>query len=168
MQSIVRLVSSIRFGVGSALIALAVSATAGVREIGPIELTVGEFDAILPFYTNTLSFELRTVSKGQGSSVDELLGLSGTHTRSAELQFGDERIILTEHLTQKGRPIPNDSRSFDHWFQHIAIVVRDMDAAYARLRQHKVRHVSTAPQTLPDWNREAGGIKAFYFRDPED
>ena len=43
-----------------------------------------------------------------------------------------------------------------------------MDKAYARSLAHKVTHVSTAPQTLPDWNKEAGGIRAFYFRDPED
>jgi catechol 2,3-dioxygenase-like lactoylglutathione lyase family enzyme len=43
-----------------------------------------------------------------------------------------------------------------------------MDQAYARLLEHKVTHVSTAPQTLPEWNKDAGGIKAFYFRDPED
>src|SRR5438552_15572028 len=43
-----------------------------------------------------------------------------------------------------------------------------MDKAYDRLRQHKVKHVSTAPQTLPAWNKGAAGIKAFYFRDPED
>jgi catechol 2,3-dioxygenase-like lactoylglutathione lyase family enzyme len=43
-----------------------------------------------------------------------------------------------------------------------------MDKAYARLLEHKVTHVSTAPQTLPEWNKEAGGIKAFYFRDLED
>jgi hypothetical protein len=72
---------------------------------------------------------------------------------------------LTEHLRNKGRAIPADSRSFDHWFQHIAIVVSDMDAAYEHLRRAKVKHVSTAPQTLPAWNKDAGGIKAFYFRD---
>ena len=40
--------------------------------------------------------------------------------------------------------------------------------AYEHLRRAKVKHVSTAPQTLPAWNKDAGGIKAFYFRDPED
>jgi catechol 2,3-dioxygenase-like lactoylglutathione lyase family enzyme len=30
-----------------------------------------------------------------------------------------------------------------------------------------VRHASTAPQRLPDWNKNAGGIKAFYFKDPD-
>lgn len=150
------------------LLAFNCLASAVVREVGPIEITVGQLDKVLPFYTNTLPFELIDISQSKGSTVEQLLDLPGAETRSAELKLGDEQIVLTEHLTKKGRPIPADSRSFDHWFQHIAIVVSDMDAAYARLREHRVRHVSTAPQTLPDWNKDAGGIKAFYFRDPED
>lgn len=143
-------------------------APAAIREVGPIEITVGQLDKVLPFYTNTLTFELLRISTAKGQPLEHLLNLPGAETRSAELKLGDERIVLTEHPKAKGRPIPADSRSFDHWFQHIAIVVRDMDAAYARLREHKVRHVSTAPQTLPASNKDAGGIKAFYFRDPED
>jgi catechol 2,3-dioxygenase-like lactoylglutathione lyase family enzyme len=42
-----------------------------------------------------------------------------------------------------------------------------MEAAYRRLRQHKVRHASTGPQRLPDWNKNAGGIRAFYYQDPD-
>lgn len=42
-----------------------------------------------------------------------------------------------------------------------------MDRAYARLREHRVRHASPAPQRLPDWNANAGGIRAFYFKDPD-
>lgn len=148
--------------------ALAVPLRAAVRDIGAIGLTVGDLDRLLPFYTNTLPFELQRIVTGQGEEQDALLGLTGTRTRTAELRLGDECITLTEHLANKGRLIPPDSRSFDHWFQHLAIVVRDMDRAYEHLRRNKVKHVSTAPQTLPAWNRDAGGIQAFYFRDPED
>jgi catechol 2,3-dioxygenase-like lactoylglutathione lyase family enzyme len=42
-----------------------------------------------------------------------------------------------------------------------------MDRAYHWLRQHKVQHASTGPQRLPDWNPNAGGIQAFYFKDPD-
>ena len=42
-----------------------------------------------------------------------------------------------------------------------------MDKAYQRLRQYKVQHASTAPQRIPDWNKAAAGIRAFYFRDPD-
>ena len=30
-----------------------------------------------------------------------------------------------------------------------------------------VEHVSPEPQRLPDWNLAAGGIRAFYFKDPD-
>src|SRR5262249_30083052 len=99
---------------------------------------------------------------------DDLYGLQSTQIREAELSLGKEHITLTQHLGDRGAPIPGDSQSYDHWFQHIAIVVHDMDRAYETLRRHRVRHVSTAPQTLPEWNKNAAGIKAFYFRDPED
>jgi catechol 2,3-dioxygenase-like lactoylglutathione lyase family enzyme len=42
-----------------------------------------------------------------------------------------------------------------------------MDRAYAHLRQNKVQHASTGPQRIPDWNKGAAGIRAFYFRDPD-
>jgi catechol 2,3-dioxygenase-like lactoylglutathione lyase family enzyme len=144
------------------------SAQAGVREVGAIGLTVGDLDRELIFYANTLLFELVSISEVADKEQDALLGLSDVKLRVATLKLGDECITLTEHLVNKGRPIPADSQSYDHWFQHIAIVVRDMDKAYEQLRQHKVKHVSTGPQTLPAWNKGAAGIKAFYFRDPED
>ena len=43
----------------------------------------------------------------------------------------------------------------------------DIDRAYRVLRRHRVEHASTGPQRLPDWNPNAGGISAFYFRDPD-
>jgi catechol 2,3-dioxygenase-like lactoylglutathione lyase family enzyme len=89
------------------------------------------------------------------------------HSRTARLQLGGECLELTEYLTPRGRPAPADARSDDRWFQHVAIVVSDMDRAYARLRAARVEHASTRPQRLPDWNPAAGGIRAFYFRDPD-
>ncbi len=83
------------------------------------------------------------------------------------MRLGDEYIELMEYLAPKGRPIPVDARSNDRSFQHIAIIVSDMDKAYRWLRQHKVEHASSGPQRLPDWNKSAGGISAFYFKDPD-
>lgn len=150
------------------LLLLTIGAHAGVQEVGAIGLTVGDLNRELAFYTNTLPFELISISENRGKEIDARLGLNHLKLRVAELKLGDERIQLTEHALNKGKPIPADSRSYDHWFQHIAIVVRDMDAAYAQLHAHGVKQVSTAPQTLPEWNKNAAGIKAFYFRDPED
>jgi catechol 2,3-dioxygenase-like lactoylglutathione lyase family enzyme len=157
-----------KLAIAALLFAASLSASAAVREVGAIGLTVGDLDREVEFFTKVLSFEKVSEAKTAVGAADDLLGLNGTQLRTAELRLGGERITLTEHLTGKGRPIPADSRSFDRWFQHLAIVVRDMDKAYERLRAHKVKHVSTAPQTLPAWNKDAGGIKAFYFHDPEE
>jgi catechol 2,3-dioxygenase-like lactoylglutathione lyase family enzyme len=87
--------------------------------------------------------------------------------RVVRMKLGDEFLDLTEFLAPRGRPLPLDTRSNDRWFQHVAIIVRDMDKAYQHLRKHRVEHASTGPQHLPDWNKKAGGIKAFYFKDPD-
>ncbi|MFO1512848.1 MAG: VOC family protein [Verrucomicrobiota bacterium] len=157
-----------RVAVTAVILIIALPALAAVREVGAIGLTVNDLGRELKFYTNTLPFELVSVSEIGGKEQDELLGLKSVKLRIATLKLGEEYISLTEHLSRKGKPIPQDSRSLDRWFQHIAIVVSDMDRAYARLLERKVTHVSTAPQTLPEWNQDAGGIRAFYFRDPED
>jgi catechol 2,3-dioxygenase-like lactoylglutathione lyase family enzyme len=141
--------------------------SSAVTDVHSIGLTVNDLDSEVRFFTQVLPFNETFRSEAKGSTVEDLLGLQGTQLQVVQLKLGNESISLTEH-SAKGKPIPADSRSYDHWFQHIAIVVSDMDRAYAHLRKNKVKQVSTGPQTLPEWNPNAGGIKAFYFRDPED
>src|SRR6185503_18190430 len=130
-------------------------------------MTVSDMDRSVAFFTDVLTFETVSDIEVAGEEYDRLQGLFGTRQRIVRLRLGDEQIELTEYLAPRGRPLPVDSRSNDRWFQHVAIIVSDMDAAYARLRQHKVEHASPEPQRLPDWNVAAGGIKAFYFKDPD-
>jgi catechol 2,3-dioxygenase-like lactoylglutathione lyase family enzyme len=60
-----------------------------------------------------------------------------------------------------------DSRSNDLWFQHFAVVVSDMERAYEHVRQFPVQSISSAPQTIPESNKGAAGIKAYKFKDPD-
>ncbi len=136
--------------------------------VGAIRMTVSDLDRSLAFYTKVLSFEKESVREARLDSFDRLTGIFGTNVRVATLRLGAERLQLVEFITPGGRAIPSQSRSNDGWFQHIAIVVSDMEKAYDRLRQAKVRQISTVPQTLPESNRNAAGIKAFYFRDPDN
>ena len=66
-----------------------------------------------------------------------------------------------------GRPVPAESRSNDLWFQHLAIVVSDIDRAYDIVLRAGAAPISAGPQILPAWNPDAGGIRAVYFRDPD-
>jgi len=138
-----------------------------VEEVGAIGMTVSDMDAFVDFYSRVLSFEKVSDVEVTGEDYERLQGVFGLRMRVVRMRLGDEFIELTEYLAPKGRPVPVDSRSNDRWFQHIAIITSDMDKAYALLRQNKVEHASTGPQRLPDWNKNAGGIKAFYFRDPD-
>jgi catechol 2,3-dioxygenase-like lactoylglutathione lyase family enzyme len=158
-----------RLGAAAVLIVgLLEPAVAEVRAVESVAITVGELDRALAFYTEVLPFEpVGEVVEVDGPAVERLYGVFGLRLRQQELRLGEETIELIEVMTPKGRRIPEASRSHDHWFQHIAIVVRDIDAAYAHLREHDVEHASTGPQVLPDWNPAAGGIAAFYFKDPD-
>jgi len=124
-------------------------------------------DRAMDFYANVLSFEKVSDTEVAGGEFEHLEGVFGARARVVRMKLGDEFIQLTEYRASKGRPIPADSRSNDRWFQHIAIIVSDMDKAYDHLRQHNVQHASTSPQRIPDWNKGAAGIRAFYFRDPD-
>ncbi|MGO9433267.1 MAG: VOC family protein [Terracidiphilus sp.] len=137
----------------------------GVDAIG---ITVSDMDRAVDFYSRVLTFEKVSDTEVAGDSYEHLEGIFGLRMRVVRMRLGDEFIELTEYLAPKGRPIPVDSRSNDLWFQHIAIIVSDMDKAYGRLRQNKVEYASSGPQRLPDWNKSAAGISAFYFKDPDE
>ncbi len=153
---------------GSAAAAPAPAASSAVvSEVEAVAMVVSDVDRSVQFFTSVLQFEKVTEAESSGEALERLEGTFGAHVRQARLRLGDERLDLVEYLAPRGRQVPPDSRSNDRWFQHIAIIVADMDAAYRRLREHKVEHASTAPQRLPDWNKQAAGIRAFYFKDPD-
>ena len=135
--------------------------------IDSIDMTVSDMDRAVDFYSRVLSFKKVWDAEVAGESYENLEGVFGVRMRVVRMQLGDEFIELTEYLAPKGRCIKADARNNDRSFQHIAITVSDVDRAYAWLRQNKVEHASTGPQRLPDWNKNAAGIKAFYFKDPD-
>jgi catechol 2,3-dioxygenase-like lactoylglutathione lyase family enzyme len=144
-----------------------VAATARAEAVAMVGLTVSDMDRSVDFYTRVLDFERVSDEMVLGSPYERLQGVTGAHLRVVRLRLGHEDLQLTQYLAPPGRSAPADSRSNDRWFQHVAIIVSDMDRAYARLREFKVRQASTAPQTLPKTIPNAAGIRAFYFRDPD-
>ena len=136
------------------LAASSAAAEPAVRAVGCLALTVSSAERAADFYTGVLQFR-RVGERVAGDA------------RVVRLGLGAECVELRE-FTPAGRAKPAGERSNDLSFQHMAIVVRDMDAAYARVRAAHVRQVSTGPQRIPDWNEAAAGIRAFYFRDPDD
>jgi catechol 2,3-dioxygenase-like lactoylglutathione lyase family enzyme len=133
-----------------------------------VAVTVEDMDRSVAFFTGVLEFSKASDAEVAGADFERLEGIFGARARIVDLKLGDETLELVQYLTPGGRTIPRDSRSNDRWFQHVAIITSEMDAAYGRLREHHVRFASSAPQRLPDWNPNAGGIRAFYFRDDDN
>ena len=138
-----------------------------VGAVTSVGMTVSDMARAVRFYTEVLPFEQEYDVEVSGRPWEQLHGVFGARARVVGLRLGDERLELTEYLAPRGRPYPADTRGNDRWFQHVAVIVSDMARAYAGLRAHGVAHASTGPQRLPDWNPGAGGIEAFYFRDPD-
>jgi catechol 2,3-dioxygenase-like lactoylglutathione lyase family enzyme len=159
-----------RLGLLLASLLLATTTWAGdarIRAIDAIGLTVSDLDRSVDFYSHLLGFTAVSDVEVTGAACEELRGLFPVRMRVVRLALGQEVLELTEYLAPRGRPAPVDARSNDRWFQHVAIVVHDMDRAYAWLHDQRVTQVSPDPQRLPDWNPQAGGVRAFYFRDPD-
>jgi len=142
-------------------------ATVRVSAVTSVGMTVSNMERAVRFYTEVLPFTKEFDIEVSGRSWEQLHGVFGARVRVVGLRLGGERLELTEYLAPKGRPYPADTRGNDRWFQHVAIIVSDMGKAYAHLRERGAMHASTGPQRLPDWNPGAGGIEAFYFKDPD-
>lgn len=149
-------------------VCIAAETTSSVSAVVNVGMTVSDLDRSVDFYSKVLGFEKISDTEIASPEFDRLEGVFGARARVARLKLGGETIELTEYLVPRGQPIPTTSRSNDRWFQHIAIIVSDMGKAYKVLRDNKVQHASTGPQRLPDWNKNAGGIEAFYFKDPDN
>jgi catechol 2,3-dioxygenase-like lactoylglutathione lyase family enzyme len=141
------------------------SSATHVEAVGCVGLTVSDAEELASFYVDVLTFRRsgdEVVETPERDSKD-----ASGWTKRIRLDLGTECLELDQPFGVATRPVPADSRSDDHWFQHVAIVVSDMNAAYARLEQRGAAHASVAPQTLPAWNAKAAGIRAYYFKDPD-
>jgi len=141
------MIRPVAFACGLLLAASPAFAAPAIGSVDRVIIPVSRLDRAVAFYT-ALSF----VATSPDISSGLVLGL------------GRETIEL---VPGGGRPIPFDSRSNDRWFQHLAIVVSDIERAYPVVLQAGAAPISAGPQLLPAWNPNAGGIRAVYFRDPD-
>ena len=141
------MIRPVAFACGLLLAASPAFAAPAIGSVDRVIIPVSRLDRAVAFYT-ALSFV--------ATSPDISSGLV--------LRLGRETIELAPSA---GRPIPLDWRSNDRWFQHLAIVVSDIERAYPVVLQAGAAPISAGPQLLPAWNPNAGGIRAVYFRDPD-
>jgi len=119
-------------------------------KVEKVTITVNDLDISLPFYQELLGFKKIGEQEFSGKELNRLLGINNSRLslHVVQLQLGDEIIELQEFKNEEDvHQIPIDSKSND--------------------LEYGVTHVSTGPQTLPEYIKAASGIKAFYFQDPD-
>jgi catechol 2,3-dioxygenase-like lactoylglutathione lyase family enzyme len=136
-----------------------------VTRIGRISFTSADVDRLSAFYRQALGFEAMETEHYGGESFARLTGVAGAQACALPLRLGEQTIELLA-FTRSGALYPSDITCDDLRFQHIAIVVADMETAYSRLCACAGWTAITrpGPQRLP---ASSGGVTAFKFRDPE-
>jgi catechol 2,3-dioxygenase-like lactoylglutathione lyase family enzyme len=139
-----------------------------VQRLEMIGFTVADADREANFFVKVLHFQQVSDFHVSGSEYDKMEGVFNANLRIVHLKLGEQMVELTQYVSPPtGRPIPVPSYSNDAWFEHLAIVVADMTAAYKILQANNVQQISGEPITIPESNPGAAGIKAIKFRDPE-
>jgi len=135
-----------------------------VRHIAGLSLTVRNAERLGNFYMSALGFR-RTGTEARDTGFALLMGLRPMHAQAVHLQLGGQLLELVA-FAEQGAPWPEPGAGDDPWFQHLAIAVSDMRAAYAQLCGHSgwAPISQDGPQHLP---AASGGVTAFKFRDPE-
>lgn len=132
-----------------------------LQAIAGFTLVTPNLTRLVRFYRDTLGFALHGADKPIDSSEIALLGLSGSGRRQM-LSLGEQTMWI-DQFEPAGQPYPADGNAASLWFQHLALVVDDMQAAHERLSG--ITPISQGgPQQLP---ASFGGVQAFKFRDPD-
>ena len=117
-----------------------------ITRIARLALNVRDLDRTIAFYCDALGFAV--AERGADR---------------ARLAIGAQAIELVH--TPDAAPYPEQTAANDPWFQHFAIPVADMAAAYAHLAGFTQVPISAGgPQLLPP---NTGSVTAYKFRDPE-
>jgi len=131
-----------------------------------VGMTVVDSLLISNFFQKLFDFQLEPIDYSLSSSCSEFLGQPFSSINVRTLRLGREILEIRSHPNFRFQPLPSDTSGNDQWFRHFAIVTSNIDIAFERIREHVI-FTSTSPQTLPNWNIKASGIKAFKFKTPE-
>ncbi|WP_375466260.1 VOC family protein [uncultured Methylobacterium sp.] len=138
--------------------------SARVRAVVGIERTVSDLARTEAFYRDGLGFARIGPPEPVPPPVLQAFGLPDAAATRLTMRLGDQRIGFLA-FDPPGAPYPDAPCATDPFFQHAAIPVRDMDAAFAHLSAAGPGAISVGgPQTLPP---DSGGVTAYKFRDPD-
>ena len=138
--------------------------TAPVNALACFVLNSPNAQRLGAFYEQAFGAELESREWLDEREIAPHEGVRGGAERTV-MRLGDSTLELLE-FEYPGRRYPENLSPYDTRFQHLGIVVTDMQRGMQRLNSVAGwTAISTqGPQTLP---QSAGGVTAFKFRDPD-
>ncbi|MGT2480314.1 VOC family protein [Methylobacterium oryzae CBMB20] len=126
--------------------------------------TVADLAVTEAFYRDGLGFARTAPPEPLPAAQAEAMGLADRRATQLRMRLGGQTMTFLA-VDPPGAPYPADPAATDPFFQHLAIPVRDMEAAAARLGRLAPAPISRGgPQRLP---ASTGGVTAYKFRDPD-
>lgn len=136
----------------------------GLRAIVGFGRTVADLAATETFYRDRLGFVRVAPPEPVPAAQAEAMGLADRRTTQLRMRLGAQAVTFLA-VDPPGAPYPADPAATDPFFQHLAVPVRDMDAAMAHLTRVGPTPISRGgAQRLP---ATSGGVTAYKFRDPD-
>jgi catechol 2,3-dioxygenase-like lactoylglutathione lyase family enzyme len=141
-------------------------AVAGILHTG---LTVSDLDRSIAFYRDLLGLELIAQWDSSQPYLRAVVGYPDAELRIALLRLPQRGDAPSPHVELLEYRQPRGTRGDAHTYHpgnaHIAFMVDDLDATYARLKAQGVRFKSAPVQVTHGRNT---GAKAVYLFDPDD
>lgn len=136
----------------------------GVRAIVGFGRTVLDLSVTEAFYRDGLDFVRIAPPEPVPAAEAEAMGLADRRATQLRMRLGAQNVTFLA-VDPPGAPYPAGPAATDPFFQHLAIPVRDMNAAAAQLARLAPTPISRGgPQHLP---ASTGGVTAYKFRDPD-
>lgn len=136
-----------------------------VTQLLRVSITVADLAGATTFYRDALGLEAGPPSAWTDPQALGVLGLdAATKAQSVDLVVGGQVVELVA-FDPPGRRYPSEPAANDGWFEHVALVTRDIATAAEPLRRSPAGAITEgAPVVLPP---NTGRVAAFKFRDPE-
>ena len=138
--------------------------SAGLRGIAGFERTVADLARTEVFYRDGLGFSRVGAIEALPAMIADAYDSGGAVAARLTMRLGAQMVAFLA-FDPPGAPYPNAPLATNPVFQHLAIPVRSMEAAHARLARLSPQAISRGgPQALPE---RSGGVTAYKFRDPD-
>lgn len=135
-----------------------------VTQLVRVSITVADLAGAAAFYRDALGLEVRPQTAWTDAGWLQVLGLDrATKARSVDVAVGRQIVELVA-FDPPGRPYPSERAANDQWFEHLALVTRDIANMAERLSGPSGVITEGGPVALPP---NTGRVSAFKFRDPE-